>query len=232
MSSVENRSWTREQRGRAAATSPRPSSSAFEVAEDDERDERHEEHRGHVQVPLLLAEHVAREAEQVAADERRPERAGQVAAEQERRPGGERRHQHGGDVVGRRPAPAAASAARTSSARPGAVVVQARLTPSGAQTAWRDERVLPVQDRVRPPAERPDEDLRVVERRCTGARLDQQAQPEIEQRQSGERGEGGGARPVAAGRAGSGCRRRRNADQSRSRAAAASSASTKSHGAR
>ena len=49
--------------------------------------------------PSSCAEHVAREAEQVAAGERGPERPREVAAEQERGPGGERRQQDRGGVV-------------------------------------------------------------------------------------------------------------------------------------
>ena len=45
----------------------------LEIADDRERDQRQQEDRRHVHVALLLAEHVAREAEQVAADERGPE---------------------------------------------------------------------------------------------------------------------------------------------------------------
>ncbi len=221
----------REQRGEAQDEAAAVEL-ALDVAQDDERDQRHEEHGRHVDVPLEVAVHVAREAEQVAADERGPERPRQVPAEQERRPGGQHRHQDRDHVVGRERADQQRQRRhehREADCGRRPRQVDADRRPEGR----RDQRVVPVQDRVREPAERPDHDLRVVERAdVLVSRLDQQAQPEVEQRQGGERGEGGGARPVAAGHARSGCRRRRNADQSRSRAAAASSASTKSHGTR
>ena len=70
-----------------------------EVAEDEQGDQGNQEHRGHVQVALLLAEHVAREAEEVATGKRRPGRAGQVPAEEVGGPRGERRQEHRRRVV-------------------------------------------------------------------------------------------------------------------------------------
>ena len=62
------------------------------VAHERERDERHEEDADQVQVAAVrVPEHVAREAEQVAADERRPRRARDVAAEEECGPRGDGR---------------------------------------------------------------------------------------------------------------------------------------------
>src|SRR5581483_6903827 len=128
---------------------------------EDERDERHEEDACHVQMAgEELSEHRAREPEQVAADERRPQRAGQAAAEQVCRPGGERREEQRGGVVRdrrseqhrhRREEERQAGTRR----RPGEVDAGRRVDDVG------DERVRPGADRVRPPGERPDED-RVV----------------------------------------------------------------------
>ena len=53
----------------------------LDVADHEQCRERHEEHRAHVQVPLQVAELVAREAEQVAAGERGPVGARHVPAE-------------------------------------------------------------------------------------------------------------------------------------------------------
>ena len=132
----------------------------FEVPEHDERREREEEHRAHVHVALELTEHVAREAEQVAARERGPERARQMTAEQERRPRRERRHQDRGDVVGGDRAGEeryGRERKREPRNRRDPREVEADRRPDRV----REDRVLPVENRVRPPAERPDEDLRV-----------------------------------------------------------------------
>ena len=152
------------------------------VAEHDERDQRDQEDGRHVEMSELLAEHVAREAEQVAADKRRPQLPGQVAAEKERRPRSERGHEHSRDVVGRNGAGRKRQRREEQReprhcGRPGEVDAGRRPDCMG------DERILPVQDRVREPGERPDEDLRVrsgadVARAVTG----QQAQPEIRKR--------------------------------------------------
>ena len=83
----------------------------------------------------VLCDQVAREAEQVAADERRPERTCEVAAEQKRRSrprapaSGPRRRRKA--TIG----PTRSVSGAKSSARPGTVVAHVRLTPSGAQTA-------------------------------------------------------------------------------------------------
>jgi len=47
-----------------------------------------------------VTEHVTREPEEVTAGERRPERPGEMPAEQECSPGGERRQEDCEDVVG------------------------------------------------------------------------------------------------------------------------------------
>ena len=77
-----------EQRGDPpdeAASAERP----VDEAHDRERDERQQEHRRHMHVPELLSEHVAGEPEDVAADDRRPQRDRQVPAEQVGAPRGE-----------------------------------------------------------------------------------------------------------------------------------------------
>src|SRR5580704_5367449 len=68
---------------------------ALEELQHDERDQRNEEHGGRLDVGERAAEHVGREPEEVPADERRPGRVRHATAEEERRPGGERRHQQG-----------------------------------------------------------------------------------------------------------------------------------------
>ena len=74
---------------------------ALDEPDDEMRRDGQQEHGGGVDVRQPGREHVGGEAEDVAAGERGPDRAvRQPPAEQERRPGGERRHQDRRDVVG------------------------------------------------------------------------------------------------------------------------------------
>ena len=128
--SVENRNCGDEQRPEPPAE-PAAAQAPLEEPQHEERRERHEEDRRHVQVVELLAEQVAREAEQVPARERGPERPCEVPAEQERRPGGERRHRiaamlyDGDGPNGERHAARGAARARARR-RPGEVVAVRR----------------------------------------------------------------------------------------------------------
>ena len=140
--------------------------------------------------PLGLSEHVAREAEQVPADQRGPEAAREPTAEQEHRPGRERRQGHGEDVVG------------------GDRVEEQRQRRQDEGEAWHggdprqvgragrpdemgDERVLAERQGVWPPGERPDEDHRVVgEADVLVLAPDDDAEAEVEERDPHERGQG------------------------------------------
>ena len=73
-----------------------------------------------------------------------------------------------------------------------------QVDPGRRPDGRRDQRVLAVEDRVREPAERPDHDLRVVERAdVLAARLDHEPQPEVEERDGAVGGEGRRACPAA-----------------------------------
>ena len=132
-----------------------------EVPDRGEGHQRHQEDARHVQVPLLLAEHVAGEPEQVAADERRPRRPRHVAAEQVGSERGERRSERRGQVV-RDVGPEERRHRRKdqgeprNARRPGEIDAGRRVDRVAV------ERVLPRLDRVQHPRERPDEDLRVA----------------------------------------------------------------------
>ena len=99
--SVEKRTW-KASRSPSRQPRPPPRSSPSRKRRIDERDERQQEDGAEVEVAAVavLGDQVAREPVEVTADERGPERPRQIAAEQVRRPGRERRHQDGGDVVG------------------------------------------------------------------------------------------------------------------------------------
>jgi hypothetical protein len=152
-----------------------------------------------VQVPELLAEHVAGEPEHVAAGQRRPPRSRHVAAEQVRRPRRERRHQHGRDVVGD-DRPGEQRHGHERDREPGRRRRPRELDAVRRPDHVGDERVAAVQERVRPPRERPREDLRVgAEADELAARMRQHAGAEVRERDRGVREQGRDARP--AGRA-------------------------------
>ena len=161
---------------------------AFEVAEEDERRQRHEEHRCQLQVRELVSEHVARKPEQVAARERGPERTRQVAAEQKGARRRERRQEDGGDVVGGRRA-GRQRHRREQQGEPRHRGRPDEVAPGRRPERGRDEGIQAVQERVRPPAERPDEELRVA------AAADQIA---VEVRQNRDREVRDGEREIAA----------------------------------
>ena len=126
-------------------------------------------------MPELLSDEIAREAEEIPAGERRPERAGHVPAEEERRPRGERREQDRGGVV-RGDGSGGQGHRRQQQREPRD---RGRPRPGCCRAASRapgDERVVAVQHRVRPPAERPGEELRVAAR-CRSGRAGSAAAP-------------------------------------------------------
>ena len=121
---------------------------------------------------------VAREAEQIAADERAPEGACEVAAEEVGAAGGAT----GISTIATLNAatgPASSVIGETSAAIAGTELVHMRFAPPGAQIAWLTNGFSPVQDGMRPPGESPDEELRVgaVAGIARAARLEQR-QPE------------------------------------------------------
>ena len=158
-----------------------PPDPPVDVVQHRQRDERHEEDRRQVRVPRRrVADDVAREAEQESAGERGPPRAGEVAAEEERRPRGQRRKRDGDDVV-RDHGPGQQRHRRGKEREPRHRGDPREIDADHRPHRVRHERVVPVQDRVRPPAERPDEDLRV------GEEADVVAIPVAEQRPPEER---------------------------------------------
>ncbi len=131
---------------------------------------------------LFLAQHVAREPEEEAAEERGNEAACQVAAEQERGPGGERGQERRGDVVGG-DRPESERQRREEQREPWYRRRPGEVDAARRPDRVREERVLAVQDRVRPPGKRPDEDLRIGPvPDVLQPRLDQQPQSEVEER--------------------------------------------------
>ena len=136
------------------------------------------------------AEHVGREAEETAADERRPRRVGHVAAEQKRRPGGERRHQECGHVVGDDRA-GRERQRRERHCEPRRALGPGEVDPVRHPDRLRHQRVLAVQDRMRPPRERPDEDLRIGSEASyvVAARMGEDPDAEHEDRDGGVAGE-------------------------------------------
>ena len=112
------------------------------------------------------------------------------------------RQRHGRDVVGGDRPERARSAARRAPTIAGTVFTQTRSTPARRPDVVRDERVVPAGDRVQPPGERPDRDLRVVEDAdVLAARLEQRPQPEEQEREERvdrDRGRGSACRRVAA----------------------------------
>ena len=131
-----------------------------------------------MKVAELLAEEIAREPEQVAARERGQEPPREVSAKEERRPRGkgreqDRRHVEGGDRAG------GERDRREQKCEPGHRRRPDEVAPVRRPEHMRHERVVPVEHGVRPPAERPDEELRVA------ARSDQIA-PEVREHRDRE----------------------------------------------
>ena len=171
---------------------------SLECPHADEGDERDDEHRRELRLPEDVAELVAREAEEVAAEQRRPEPARQVAAEQEGREGRQGGQQCGGDVVGGDRPDERRQRREDDRDR------RHRVRPDEVDTTrgpdeMRHERVLQVHDRMQPPAERPDRNLRVVEDAdVLPARREQRPQPEVEEREQRVDREGDPRSPAAA----------------------------------
>src|SRR5262249_11626209 len=129
-------------------------------AHDRESHERQQEHRRRVHVSLQLAEHVTREPEQVPSDERRPERPGQVTAEDVSRPRRDGRQEQLGGVEGRGRAEER-SQRREEERQPRDARRPDEVDAGGGVDRMAVERVLPRLERVEPPGERPHKDLRV-----------------------------------------------------------------------
>ena len=127
-----DRQLKREQRpeppGEPASTQLSP-----QVLQDDERDEREEEDCAQVEVPRAdLTKVRGRESEQIPADEGRPSRACQVAAEEVPGPRRQGREQYPGHVVRHDRAREHRERRRRRARGPGAEGVHAMLTPTGA----------------------------------------------------------------------------------------------------
>ncbi len=167
----------------------------LDEAEHHECGEREQEDGGAEDVRELCRHQVAREAEDPAGRKRRPGRSGEAAREQERGPGGERRHQDRGDVVGE-DGPEEERERCEGERKPGDARRPRQVEPAGRPDLVGVDRVEPVQDRVRPPGERPDEDLRVGEEPAdhVALRVRGDREPEKEERD----GEVGRKRPAAA----------------------------------
>ncbi len=166
----------------------------LDVADDDERHERDEKDRGHVEMPRLLTQEIAREAEEVAPGKRGPERLRQPAAEQERRPRRERGHEHRGDVI-RDDRPEEKRHRGKEQRETGHRRRPGQVQPSRRPHDVRVEGILAVEDRVRPPREGPDEELRVdVGAEVVRPRREHEAQAEEDERQNEVAAERGQAR--------------------------------------
>ncbi len=187
----------RDQRPEADDQGARPEL-ALERAHDHECDQGDCEDRGQVRLPQHVPELVAREAEEVAADRGRPETADEMPAEQVRSPCRERRHQHRGHVVGGN------RTDRCRERRKDDRKCRRRRRPGQVHAARRpehmlDERILEVLERVEPPAERPDEDLRIVgQADVLVPGLDQDPEPEEREGERAEPAEHPEVRPPAA----------------------------------
>ncbi len=108
-----------------------------------------------------LADDVRREAEQEAGDERRGRVPRQAAGEEKRRPRRERRCREGGEVVGEDgPERLGHRGQHEGERRRGRDPRE--IHPVRHPDDVRDERIVPVRDRVRPPEKRPHEDRLVA----------------------------------------------------------------------
>ena len=116
---------------------------SFESAQDDQGNERQEEDGGQVHVALLLSEHLAREAEQVAADERRPAPPRHVQAEQIGGPRGKRQQEDRRHVVGH-DRPRRERQRRKDDREPGNIRRPREVEPPGRPQDMRPQRIKPM----------------------------------------------------------------------------------------
>ena len=111
-----------------------------------------------MQVRLLLSDEVAGESEHVSAQQRRPPRTGEVAAQQKSRPRVKRRHQDGGNVVRHHRAEDQRER-RQRKSKPRNARRPREVHTIGRPNRMRNKRIHPMQHRVRPPRKRPDVNL-------------------------------------------------------------------------